>query len=270
VVHLRRTGRDLAPGSRPRYRYGMKVTAGRASSDPALAKKARLMLLLSVGITLVLYLLPYGHHVAYPLVLISTLVHELGHGVTATLVGGHFEQFRMFADGSGVALWRGDVGAGARGLIAAGGLVGPPLGAAVFFVAARRPSTARACLGVFGALLVLASILVVRNGFGWLFVGLLAAACLVLALRAGPDLVQLAVVFLAVQLALSSYSRSDYLFTRYAETSAGRMPSDVEHMAQALILPYWFWGGLCAAFSLLVIALGGWTFLRGARRARAA
>jgi hypothetical protein len=224
------------------------------------------VLLLSIGITLILYLVPYGHYVGYPLLLISTLVHELGHGVAAMLVGGDFQQFHMYADGSGVAFWRGDVGRTARAFVAAGGLVGPPVAAAFGFMAARRSSTARAALGVGGALLVLALILVVRNAFGLLFVGVLAAVCLAIALRASDDVARLGLVFLSVQLALSSYSRSDYLFTRYAETAAGRSPSDVQHMAEALLLPYWFWGALCAAFSLLVVAAGGWFFLRGPRR----
>ena len=38
----------------------------------------------------------------------------------------------------------------------------------------------------------------------------------------------------------------------------------------ALALPYWFWGGLCAAFSGVVLLGGSWYFLRGARQAAAA
>jgi hypothetical protein len=129
-------------------------------------------------------------------------------------------------------------------------------------VAARSARGARIALAVLGALLVLAALLVVRNAFGLVFVAALAAVCLGLALRAGDEVARLGLVFLAVQLALSSYSRGDYLFTRWADGAGGRMPSDVEHMARALLLPFWFWGAVCAAFSLAVIAAGGWLFLR--------
>jgi hypothetical protein len=36
-------------------------------------------------------------------------------------------------------------------------------------------------------------------------------------------------------------------------------------MAEALGGPYWMWGAVCGAFSLLVLALGVWTFLRSTR-----
>ena len=67
---------------------------------------------------------------------------------------------------------------------------------------------------------------------------------------------QLALVFVAVQLALSVFSRADYLFTRVAGNPNGLFPSDVEHMARLLWLPYWFWGVLCGAFSLAVLGWG--------------
>ncbi len=40
------------------------------------------------------------------------------------------------------------------------------------------------------------------------------------------------------------------------------MPSDVARIAEALWLPYWIWGGLCAVFSALVLVLGLRAYLR--------
>ena len=107
-------------------------------------------------------------------------------------------------------------------------------------------------LGVF--LLVLALFLV-RNPFGLAFTILLGATLLGIALRA-PALSHTVVLLLAVQLALSVFSRSDYLFTSMALTSTGPMPSDVAVMASALFLPYWFWGAVCGIASLGLLALG--------------
>jgi hypothetical protein len=90
---------------------------------------------------------------------------------------------------------------------------------------------------------------------------LVAATCAVVPWRA-PRLSQGFVVFLAVQLALSVYSRSDYLFTRTAVSSAGTGQSDVAVMAAALFLPYWFWGALCGALSLVLLYAGGKAFFR--------
>ncbi|MEM9488253.1 MAG: M50 family metallopeptidase, partial [Myxococcota bacterium] len=62
------------------------------------------MLLISAVVTLILYNVPFLYNtIAYPLLLISTMVHELGHGVAALLSGGSFAKFVMFPDGSGMA-----------------------------------------------------------------------------------------------------------------------------------------------------------------------
>jgi hypothetical protein len=188
--------------------------------------------------------------------LISTVAHEMGHGLAALLVGGRFESLKMWPNGSGVAAWSAAVGALGRAIVAAGGLVGPALAAALAFWAGREAKHSQAVLGILAAGLLLAEVLVVRNLFGFLFIGGLALLLGAIALRAPAHVAQITLLFLGVQLALSSWSRSDYLFTDVAMTAQGPMPSDVAQIADALWLPYWFWGGLCALFSLLVIGLG--------------
>lgn len=75
--------------------------------------------------TVGLYLVPYGRYVAYPLLLLSTYAHEMGHGLTALVTGGTFESLVMSADGSGVAYLRIPDSRRARAATSAGGLVGP-------------------------------------------------------------------------------------------------------------------------------------------------
>ena len=224
--------------------------------------RARLMLLVSVVVTVVLYQVPAGRYLVIPLMLLSTLAHELGHGVTAILVGGSFERFEMWSDGSGVAVWGGSGGRLELALVAAGGLVGPALVAALAFSIGRTARGARGGLLVAALFLALALVLVVRNVFGGFFVLAIFVLCLGVGLRASDEVAQLVLVFLAVQLALSVFSRGDYLFTREAETAQGTMLSDVGQMASALFLPYWFWGAVCGLFSVVVLVLGLRTYWR--------
>ncbi len=238
--------------------------SARAPSADDLVARARWVLLGSAALTFGLYLIPYGHYVAYPLLLISTVVHELGHGIAAVLMGAEFDRFLMWSNGSGVAYHTSVDGAFGSAFISAGGLCGPAVAAAACFAAGRTPVWSKRVLAAFGLALALAMLLVVRNGFGLFFVGGLATICLVIALWARAEVSQLAIVFLGVQLALSVYSRGDYLFMQYADTTMGKMPSDTQQMANAMGLPYWFWGGLCAAFSAAVLVGGFWSYLRGA------
>ncbi len=224
--------------------------------------RAKTALIVVIGITVCMHIIPFGGYVAYPLLLLSTLVHEMGHGVAGVLVGAHFDSFHMWSNGSGVASVTGQMGRIANGIVAAGGLVGPAITAAIFFALGKNTATARITLGAFGFATLAAEILVVRGLFGMVFVGLLTAICLGVAFKAKPYVAQIVLVLIAVQLALSVFTRADYLFTDVAQTSAGPMPSDVANMANALFLPYWFWGTVCAALSLGALALGLKLFLR--------
>jgi hypothetical protein len=224
------------------------------------ARTTRVVVAASFALTLALYLIPGGRVLARPFVLLSTLAHELGHGLAAIAVGGRFEALLMWSDGSGVATWTALVGRLGHATIAAGGLIGPAVAAALCFAAGRRAPSSRLALAILGAGLVVAELLVVRTLFGVAFVAAVALTCLLVAWRATPWLAQLVVLFVGVQLGLSVFSRGDYLFTAEAATASGAMPSDTAQIASALLLPYWFWGALCGAISVAVL-IGGFVVL---------
>jgi TM2 domain-containing membrane protein YozV len=215
----------------------------------------------SLIVTAALYTIPYVRVLAWPLVLLSTLAHELGHGLAAAVLGGRFEALRMYPDASGVATWSGPLGRIGVATVAGAGLIGPALAAFCMLAFGRTPRGARMMLGCVGTGLVVVALLVARNPFGFVFILLLAGTLIAVATRS-DRLAQMTVVLIAVQLALAVFSRSDYLFTRTAMTSAGPAPSDVTVMASALFLPYWFWGILCGALSLALLAAGARRFLR--------
>lgn len=236
------------------------------SASRELSSRAKKIVLITVGATFLLYWIPFGRLVAYPLMLLSTLVHELGHGVTAALLGAHFDRFSMAADGSGVAHHSGLSSAIGSALISAGGLVGPACAAMVGFIAARREKAARIFLGVLAVGLLAAEILVVRTGFALIFVGLVIAGLGYAAAQKDAGRAQVVLIFLSFQLAISVFSRGDYLFTDVAETAEGTLPSDTAQIANALGGHYWLWGLGVGLFSIACLAFGLWVLLRGAKK----
>ncbi len=230
----------------------------------AARRRTKAALLWGIVLTLMLYVVPFGEWLGYPLILLSTLVHELGHGIAAVLVGGRFERFAVFPDASGIA-YTTEIPAGwPRAVVAAGGLVGPSVTAGLAFLCARSAAWSRALLVAFAALLVVVLVLLVRNPFGIGFAGLLITGLGWFGLRARPSTAQIATVFVAIQLALSVFSRGGYLFAETAHTGVGTAPSDVAAMAQALGGPYWVWGLVCGACSVLALVVGIRAFGRGA------
>jgi hypothetical protein len=161
-----------------------------------------------------------------------------------------------------VASHRGSGGGSVRALTAAGGLVGPAVVAAMAFMAGRSARGARVFLLTIGLALAITLALVVRNGFGVVFTGAVVVAALGLGVRGSAGTAQLGCVFLATQLALSVFSRADYLFTDVAVTGGGTMPSDTAVIAASVGGAYWMWGLACGAFSLAVLGAGAAWFLR--------
>lgn len=238
-------------------------------TPPDHAGRARRVLVTSLAITAVLFVIPGGGVIGYPLLLISTYVHELGHGLAAILVGGDFVRLEIFTDGSGVATTRSGGGGLSRAVIAGGGLVGPAVGALVALVVGRREPWAQIGVVVGGLLGLVAAVVWVRSLIGFAVALGVAAVSLVLGLVVRrPAWSQLWVVFLGVQLGLSVFSRREYLFARSATTGAGVGRSDSAALADALVGPYWLWGAVCGLLSLTVLAAGGWFYIRGDSRGR--
>ncbi|MBZ0231232.1 MAG: M50 family metallopeptidase, partial [Deltaproteobacteria bacterium] len=226
----------------------------------------------SASVTSALYVTPGLQFIARPLLYLSTLVHEMGHGVGALLGGGDWIDFRLFADGSGYATTatvRGDDFG--RALTCAAGLVGPAVAAAVFMVMGLRARLARWALAATGAFFAVSLVLWVRGSFGVAFVAIVAAACLGIAWKASDEVSRVSLLFLATQLALSVYSRGDYLFEDYVDgqmSGGERVASDTQSMADALGMTYWFWGLVCAAFSAAVLVFAVWLYVRPPRAPR--
>lgn len=223
------------------------------------------LLLLAVAAIVLVWQVPYGEQVLYPLTLLATFAHEMGHGLTALLVGGEFDRLSLHADGSGLAEWRGDGGRLARAAVAAGGLLGPTVAGVAMLLLAGSTRRSRVLLVVFAVVLVACVAIWVRNLFGIVF---LLATAIALAL-AGRSLGDSAAAFLlhllAALLCLSWFRDLDYMFSSTAVVGGTARPSDSAVIAQALWLPFWVWGALVAALSLALLVLGLWIVSRRSR-----
>jgi MFS family permease len=234
-------------------------------------KQAAIVLVGSVAITLAMFLIPSPERTWWllaPFRWLHIYVHEFGHGIAAILSGGAFDSFEMYTR-SGLAHTR-TAGGLASAFVSAGGLCGPAVVGGFFLATGRNVRWARYALGAFGAFMALSLVLWTRTPFGWGFGATVAVVSLAIAVKARPALAQMVLVFLGVQLALSAYTGGGYLFTQYVEIQSGyRGASDTQNMADALGLPYWFWGGVCAAFSAIVLLVGLWLYVKP-RSARSA
>jgi len=229
---------------------------------------ARLALLASVFLTLFLYFIPFGGLISRPLLYLSTIVHEMGHGLVAILVGGRFLDFTMLPNGAGLARTELERGANISiALVSMGGLIGPAFVSGVLFYLCKSDKWCKVALMIFGIGLLISTFLLVKGTFALVMVGGFGVILTLAGVKGSANLCQWVAAFMAVQLSLSVFSRSDYLFTQYASgvpDKNGQLPySDVQNIAEALFFPYWVWGLVCAAISIVCLIVGLRTVIRG-------
>lgn len=212
-------------------------------------------LIIAAIATVVLWQIPWGNYILYPFSILATWFHEMGHGLTAILLGGNFHKLLIYPNGNGIAQHSGSLFLGpiGRALVAAGGLMGPPIAGAAFIVASRRFKTAHYSLMFLGGILLLSVLLWVRSSFGLVAISLLGITILAIALKTPNWLQGFVIQLLGVQACINTFHQLDYMFTRSATIGGRQMLSDTGQIAKQLLLPYWFWGGLIAAASLILL-----------------
>jgi hypothetical protein len=228
----------------------------------AMRSPRRALVLAALLVLLLQRLVPFGRELLYPFTLMATWVHEMGHGVTAMLVGGTFVKLEIFGDASGLAHsaylpgWR-------SGLVAMGGLLAPPLTGCAILTFARSGRRARLLLTALAAALLVSVAIWVRSTAGLVAMPLVAAALGFVGWRGSGDSNLLVAQLVGLLLALDTVTRIDYLFT----SSVKNEPSDIVKVAAAFGGHYLVWGLLLAAASLALCALGLWRAWRPTRHA---
>lgn len=225
------------------------------SPSPALAALLAALAAVAVG-----WLGP----LAYPFRLLTTIVHELGHGLAALITGGAFVRFVVFPDGSGLAYTAG----GLRALIIPAGYVGVALAGAALIALGRGPRSSRIALGTVGVALALLTLRYALptvlseqflGGLLTLSAGVSIGALLALAAwRAGSAVAIFLVNLLAFHLGLSAFGDLWMLFGATTTPGLGSR-SDANAMAELTFVPAPVWAALWA---LVAVAVLGWALWR--------
>jgi hypothetical protein len=221
-------------------------------APPTVERMGLTWLIAAAVITAVLWQIPGGDYILYPFTILATWFHEIAHGLMAMLLGGQFRELQIFSNGSGVAFYAVPVPFDPirRAMIAAAGPMGPPVAGAALILASRSFKVASLSLKILGGFLLLSTLIWVRSPFGFFAIPILGLIILGIALKAPHWMQGFFIQFLGVQACVSTYHQLDYLFS-YTAGPLGL--SDTAQIQQQLLLPYWFWGGLMAISSLVIL-----------------
>ena len=201
--------------------------------------------------------LPFGNYLIYPFMILGTWFHEMGHGLTALMLGYEFERLLIYSNGSGLAesLMPADISPVARAAVAAGGPLGPSVIGSALILASAKPKLWRPALIALAAIIAGSTVIWVRSTTGWIVLPAIAAALTLMAWKAGPGLIRFALQFLGMLAALSMFLSWDYLFMESAVVGGQLILSDTGAIEANLLLPHWFWA--LTLIGLATLMIGG-------------
>lgn len=219
------------------------------------ARRQRIGLLMGIAVaSVILWQTMIGSLLLYPFTILATWFHEMGHGIAVMLTGSSFERLLIFPDGSGIAqsMRPADASGLTNALIAASGPLGPAIAGSLLIIASRTGKATHAALTVVGLALIISTVIWVRTLTGWLVLPALGIAILVLAWRGTAAQQRFGIQLLGVQACISVWQQFGYLFSSGGSIGGELHRSDTSAIADALLLPYWFWG---AAISAVIVVL---------------
>lgn len=206
----------------------------------------------AVTVIFMIHQLPIGAVAKYPLNLMGTFAHEVGHCVVGELLG-DCTKLVVLPSGGGAA-WSRAASPVERAMISAAGILGPAVLAAALLVATRRFGLSRASLLALAAALAATPQLWSEDTFT-------TAACSVgAALTFGASFLPRALRSLNAQLiaiAMGMYTVThgwDYAYVNSFERDGSELASDTARIAEVLGGPFEFWAtALCATSGLILI-----------------
>lgn len=212
-------------------------------------------LILAGFIVIALPALPLGTYLIYPFAILTTWFHEMGHGLSALMMGQEFDRLMIYADGSGVAESRifSDASVFVRAAIAAGGPLAPSIVGALLIVASAHQRLWRPVLWATSIAIFASVILYVRSPVGYAVLPLIALLLAVIAWRGAPGFSRFTLQFLGILGALSMFRDFNYLFSERAVIAGEPMLSDTGQIEAALLLPHWVWATAIILVSVAMI-----------------
>ena len=200
-----------------------------------------------IALTAVIYAL-WDTDVMWPLRLLVVVFHEMSHAGAAILTGGSVESISFTGNEGGVAWTRG----GNRFWVVTAGYLGSLVIGAGLFLTAVTTRADQGVAVVVGGLLILTSLLYIRDPFPFIFAMLLGSAIIGMAwkLPAQVSDLTLRVIGLVSMLYVPWHLVRTIIF---ASPFRGAIPSDAERIAIQLGLTEWIVGVIWLIISLVVI-----------------
>lgn len=230
-------------------------------------KNSTITIVIIAIVVFAMWQLPFFGKISYPFLLLGTWFHEMGHGLTALIVGADFQYLEIYDNGGGVAYTSYPSDAWmpyntGRALIAIGGLLGPTFSGAFLVMAATRKKWSLWMLRFLIFMMALSMILWVRSAVGIVVLAAFVVFLAVVSFIKNSRLTRITLLFLGIQCTLSTYLQLNYLFIGEFTKDGQLMISDTQTIAVHLFGTYWMWAILIVVVSIYVLVKSFGYYLR--------
>jgi len=221
-------------------------------------KKNYTTILIIAFLVFLTWQLPSLGNFRYPFMLLGTWFHEMGHGLTALILGGNFHYLEIYSNGGGVAYTSYPNNLSlplniSKALSAAGGLLGPCLFGSIAIILSKHIKTAKYVLIGLIVLLTLSLFIWIRSIIGIAVLSLITLILIGIFFQKNSYIIQWTVLFLGVQSTLSTYLQIDYLFTSTFIRNGQQSISDTQSIANNLFGTYWMWAVIIIIISFFML-----------------
>lgn len=217
--------------------------------------------LLLLGLAAIVFLLlsqiPFGNYLQWPFVIVTTFIHEMGHGLTAIAVGGELLKVEIHQNASGVA-WTRTIAGWRQAAVAAGGLLAPSIAGGLFIWVGRNSRSSAITFLSLSLFILVCCALWVRSSFGLIVLVPVGLIFLVLSQKSSQGFQQFLIQFMGVHMLVDTFTRTlNYLFLSSANVGGKVRHSDTSIIAEHLIGGHFFWACAIAtlAIGILIISL---------------
>lgn len=235
------------------YKNTFKILKNMSTNNKQ--KKGILIFVLIALATIIIWQIPLGKYILYPFTILGIWFHEMGHGITALLLGAGLYELQIHPEGYGFAIHSTDALFGNLGLalISAGGPIGPTIAGFLLIISSKNNRSINIALFLLSLIILISIVLWIRN-----FTGILMMLCFVILflfvlVKGKEEFRRFTVQFLGVQAFASVYLSIGYLYSNSASVGDSSFMSDTEFMTRYLILPHWFWASILILFSILML-----------------
>lgn len=202
------------------------------------------------------WFIPNGRFLFYPLTLISTWFHEIGHAVGTWIIGGKVDSIHIYSNLSGVTNSMIPLGTGniKQAIIAAGGPVMPSIIGSILLLSGRNQISAKLALLLLSGSMFISVVLLGNLSIGMLMIGLIAWGIGYSALKLNEDFLRILTQILGIEGGISIFSTFSYLSSDVSALINGQtFTSDTQFLASLVGSSHFFWAITLTAIPIVLM-----------------